>query len=459
MAATDENTKAPEERPGAPTTDTTDIENPPISSKHSYNKMVDCELLGAPGKMVTADNSAHSCESDGGESVNSVTRARRKSNFLIMALIIFLGTATSCAFLAIGIKAAKREQEQQFKRRADDLVNRIERSWHDYVVAASYIHGRCRGRNFTREDFRQTYEYLNSSGLAFQAAQFDPNITHDERSYYEGEARKYYAEHYSYINYTGFRGFNTENLTKPEARDEAPFYFPIHYMEPIPGNEQAIDLDYHASGSRKRTVLFCMQNGLPALTDRLVLVQEKSNTFGVVLFHPGYNLSEGTDVWPRDLASIVIRIPDLLRRAAAGNGISSAVYIYDESDSRGVPRFLGASEIVTGENDKNLPEVELATLEDRLHDENILHQGNTIRAANKDWKIVTHVLDGAYQPNLAFVIFGGVIIFLASVCLAYWVHANSRRIDYYNKMRANAEAERAALIRASCDTCVSYGNP
>lgn len=446
MAAMDDKSKAPEEKPDPATTDATDIENPPLCmSNNNCGKIVQGGPLGAPSKMPPVDSSAHSSDGDG-ESVNSVTRARRKSNFLIMCLIIFLGLATSCAFLAIGITAAKGDQQEQFERRAEDLVNRIERSWHDYVVAASYIHGRCRGRNFTRADFRQTFEYLNSSGLEFQAAQFDPNVTNDERPYYEEEARKYYAEHYSYINYTGFMGFNTVNLTKPEPRDPAPYYFPIHYMEPIPGNERAIDLDYHASGSRKKTVMISIDTGLPSLTDRLVLVQETGNTFGVVLFHPGYNLTEGTDVWPRDLASIVIRIPDLLRRAAAGNGISSAVYIYDESDSLGVPRFLGASEIVTGKNDANLPERELADLEKWLHHGGILHQANRIKAANKDWVVVTHALDGAYQPNLAFVIFGGIIIFLASVCLAYWVHANSKRIDAYNKMRAHAESERAALI-------------
>lgn len=46
-------------------------------------------------------------------------------------------------------------------------------------------------------------------------------------------------------------------------------------MEPIVGNERAIDLDYHASGTRRDSVLFCMETGKPALTERLRLVQEK----------------------------------------------------------------------------------------------------------------------------------------------------------------------------------------
>ena len=94
--------------------------------------------------------------------------------------------------------------------------------------------------------------------------------------------------------------------------------------------------------------MFCMNNGLPALTDRLRLVQETDAVaYGVVLMHPGINLSSerDDDSWPRDLASIVVRIPALLERSARNQGESSLVYLYDKSDSRGEPLFLGAMHV------------------------------------------------------------------------------------------------------------------
>ena len=157
--------------------------------------------------------------------------------WVIVSLIVVLGCAASAAFLTIGVTSAIKEQEDQFERSASDLVSKIESAWEDYVHAASIIHGRCRRRDFTRADFRELYEYITSDGLEFQAAQFDPNITHAEREYYENEARQFYKENYPHVNYTGLRGFNTESSTKLEPRWEAPFYFPIHYMEPIIGNE------------------------------------------------------------------------------------------------------------------------------------------------------------------------------------------------------------------------------
>jgi CHASE1-domain containing sensor protein len=209
--------------------------------------------------------------------------------WVLTALIVTLGAGTAVAFLAVGITSASQDQEESFERLGADLVKKVQGALEDYVTAASYIHGRCRHRNFTRESFREGYEYLMASGLEFKALQFDPNITHDERYAAEAEAREYYAKYYPHIAYQGFKGFNFVNQTVPEPRVNASFYFPIHYMEPIVGNEAAIDLDYFAEGSPQRheTVLYCMQHGMPGITERLRLVQETEEVaYGVVLMHP-----------------------------------------------------------------------------------------------------------------------------------------------------------------------------
>lgn len=428
-------------------TNTCDIENPSTQSTEAMKS------TAAEGHLMKRSGSVCSCSSGSGgegDSFSSIGQARRKSNIVNISLILFLGALTCAAFLAIGMTSAKQDQVSLFDRRADDLVNRIQRSTDDYVTAAAWIHGRCRGRNFTRADFRQTYEYLINSGLNFQAAQFDPNITNEERPAVEEEARKFYEANYPTVNYRGFVGFNDVNSTSLEPRNEAEFYFPIHYMEPVVGNEPAIDLDYHASGSRKETVLACMNNGLPALTDRLVLVQEKTESaYGVVLMHPGFALSMGGDVWPRDLASIVIRIPDLLRRAAVDTMNSMSVYMYDASEySGGPPAFLGGADIVVNDDSSEGPTLDFLMeleLQDLRHTDH-KYKEDVVQAANKNWIIVVHAPDGSYQPEYIFVILGGVVIFIASALLAYWVHVNSTRMDAFNTMRAQAESERAALI-------------
>jgi hypothetical protein len=91
-------------------------------------------------------------------------------------IVLALGTAITAAFLGLGISAAIKEQENQFRRSAGDLVQKIVTALDAYVVAAGTIHGRCRTRDFTRQQFRDLYEYLIASGLSFQAAQVRTNV-------------------------------------------------------------------------------------------------------------------------------------------------------------------------------------------------------------------------------------------------------------------------------------------
>eukprot|EP00977_Amphora_coffeiformis_P001528 scaffold296_cov102-Amphora_coffeaeformis.AAC.16 len=386
-------------------------------------------------------------------SVGSSGRHERFNRILIIVtFIVVLGCTASCAFLTVGITSAVRDQQEQFKRSATDLVAKIESAWEDYVHAASIIHGRCRGRDFTRSDFRDLYEYITADGLDFQAAQFDPNISHADRDYYEEEARQFYAENYPHINYTGFRGFNTDESESLEPRWNDSFYFPIHYMEPIIGNEAAIDLDYHASGARKRTVMFCINNGRPALTDRLRLVQEREAVaYGVVLMHPGVNLTNNQGPWPRDLASIVVRIPALLERSASTQGESARVYLYDKSDSSiDKPVFLAGANVLKREGDgratiTHLEETGIHT----LHGQSRHIYVKDISAANKIWTVVILSVDGTFEPDLVFVILGGTIIGVASMCLAWWIWTNNQRMIRFNRMKSQVDAEKAALILES----------
>jgi len=159
------------------------------------------------------------------------------STVIVVLLILVLGMATSAAFMGLGMTTAYTVEAENFERSAVDLVNKIQNAWEDYVNAASMIHNRCRKRNFTRQDFRELYEYLIGSGLEFQAAQFDPNITREERPLAEEEARQFYEKNYPSVKYRGIVGFEYSNSTTLEPRSEQDFYFPIHYMEPVVGNE------------------------------------------------------------------------------------------------------------------------------------------------------------------------------------------------------------------------------
>lgn len=369
---------------------------------------------------------------------------------LITVLILVLGVGTSVAFLWLGISGAQTQQENDFERDASDLVKKIEAEWHGYVSAASFVHARCRSRNFTRQDFRELYEYLIDAGLDFKAVQFDPNITHDQRAAVEAEAEAYYSEYYPDVNYRGIVSF-VNGTTDTEPRTNQSFYFPIHYMEPIYGNEAAIDLDYYSIESRRVTVDAALSTGKPATTTRLQLVKDPDvesrcdigdvESYGVVLMHPGVNVSLNRDVWPRDFSSIVICIPALMRQATVDQGESSTVFIYDSTVTAGEPVFLGGVRVeALGYDEANLTFLEEVPLADLTSAR--LYRFEEMAVTNRLWTIAVVAQDNTYEPNNVFVILGGVIILLASVFLALWV----LRMTKITKLKAQAESEKAALI-------------
>jgi signal transduction histidine kinase len=376
---------------------------------------------------------------------------------ILVSLVLFLGFATCVAFLGIGISGAVDDQQQEFHRSATDTINKLRNAFDDYVNAASMVHGRCRHKDFTRQDFRELFEYLIASGLDFKAVQFDPNITHAERPAAEEEARQYYAENYPHVDYQGFKGFNTPTSGLVPRMNQS-FYFPIHYMEPIFGNEAAIDLDYHSSESRTRAVHALFDHEMPSLTDRLSLVKEAGETsrcgdhvgtgYGVVLMHPGVKLQDSDDIWPRDFSSVVLCIPALITRATIAQLQTFKVFIHDRSDPSGVPVFLGAA-LVKGSSGEG---TEITFLDEKvaLEDIKVGHprkkHEEDLKAANRIWTVTVVGVDEASNGDIVFVILGGAIILCASCLLAVWIWHSDRKTNRFNAMRAAAEGEKAGLI-------------
>jgi hypothetical protein len=88
------------------------------------------------------------------------------------------------------------------------------------------------------------------------------------------------------------------------------------------------------------------------------------------------------------------------------------------------------------------PEIEL----EELLLQSKRYQAEDIPVANKLWAVVVVAVPGTFEPQIVFVVLGGVIIFVASLCLAVWTVTNTRRIARDNAEKARSEAEKTALI-------------
>ena len=422
----------------------------------------------------------------------------RASVVAVACMIVFLGLIAGTALAYLGFRAEKGSRVEDFTQGAYVTVSKIEDSFGEYVDTASLIHGSFRNRPefdassfemdseaYTadymewsvkfRQDFRELYEYVRASGLRFKAMQFDPNITSQERPIAEAEADIYYLENYPEVNYTGFRGFNGDSKSLKSRWWNESFYFPIHYQEPIPGNEAAIDLDYYSSESRIRAVNSLFETKQPSLTDRLSLVkkagsvsrcnsgdegfpEDQGPSYGVVLMHPGVKLSKDDETsWPRDFSSIVLCMSDLMKRSTDHLNRKILVYIHDMSHpTNDEPVFMGAARLDLekkatnadeGDEDKfvmsllnEIPLDELkCTADDKCYQK-------TIDISNRKWTVTIVDEHGADKYRLIYVILVGLVVFIAFVCLGVWVLATDRKNRTYSTLKAQAAAERNSMV-------------
>ena len=401
----------------------------------------------------------------GGEEGNvqaMVSEKEARQKVRVCALVILLLTISGCtAFLVYGISKARQDADNNFERRALELVKLIESTWKEYENACLSIHNYCRrSRNTTRKEFREFYEYLLASGLQFESAQCSPNVTLAERAAYEAEAREFYRDNYPSIDYQGIIGFvpdpDTGDLAVVPSPD-LPFYFPVHYLEPVIPNAPAIELDMYSFPSQKNEIDLAVQSRQPVLSKRLHVVQETEEfAYSVIIYHPGIFLETEPDEYPTELSLILVRIPSLLSRVALVQEENLAVYLYDTTilNTGGKEEFLGAGAFIVTDDLTSggaTHELELINEVDytsfhKQHQSSRLYEKEVAITPSGTWKVVVVPIDGTFDPHVTFVCFGGAMIVMAGLFIVIWYLTNVKRDARMNKMRVAAEAERAALI-------------
>ena len=302
-----------------------------------------------------------------------------------------------------------------------------------------------------------------SSGLDFSAAEWVPNVTHDERKALEDEAQAYYEENdHGFIYKGGFYGFEPDtNSSLPgalslQSRSEQPFYFPILFSAPAAWG--AIHLDLYSIKYEKPIINMALEKVIPMLTPPFFLSgdPEGLNGYAVVLYHPGKPLTLPNQTLPRDLAALVIHVNKLLERAAKGQVVSLASYLFDSTlsskDTQISPEFMGGIKIdvglpsLIGSQDPTLSTYKGVKFEDLKQQHNpslFFHQD--ILVGERILTVVVVPVDGSYEPVLTTVIATGVLIFVASLLLCLWMIHNMHRSIKMHRIMSEAAAE-AAIV-------------
>ncbi|CAB9517167.1 natriuretic peptide receptor 2 [Seminavis robusta] len=399
-------------------------------------------------------------EENGNDTNRDISKIKKHATrtWMITFLLVSMGAAASVAFLYMGISGAQNQQKESFERRASDFSKEIDGAWDDYEAAARWVHSECRNwrtDNFTYNDFEGVYNYIIDRGLNFYAINWVPNITHAERPLVEEKEGAFWKNNIEGAeNYAGFTGQEPDPDHPGELiyanRSEQAFYFPIYFVEPKAESASIIHYDLFSAPWESPAMSQALETYQPALTGRFVLAQHSpEDGYSTLLYHPGVKLLDQSEQERHDLASILMTLNPFLQHAARFQQEPMAVYLYDKTlaEMDGAPfEFLGGVQVKYENEDPNsrqvtnLMETEYATLQDSSD----LYYERDIHAGGRTWAIVIIPVEGdtTYKPDVIFAILCGVMIFAASVLLAWiWVMHNRSRTHQVMEIVDKAAAE------------------
>ncbi len=114
---------------------------------------------------------------------------------------------------------------------------------------------------------------------AIQALEWAPHVTHSERKKYESTLQR---------NFPGFKITERKEQGKMIPAEQRSDYFPVHYIEPLIGNEAAFGFDLASNPTRLGTIEKSRNTSKPMATASIILVQNPGKQKGFLAFIPIY---------------------------------------------------------------------------------------------------------------------------------------------------------------------------
>lgn len=199
----------------------------------------------------------------------------------------------------------------EFDRRSKALVSTVEHGLGESRISLEDLGGLFDSiQEVEVEEFNQFAKGVIARKHGIHALEWIPRVPGEQREAFVAKAR---------LDVVGF-----EDITE-KARDgkfvtagERDEYFPVHFLQPYEGNEDAIGFDLLSSPVRSAALLAARDQGVAVATAPVTLVQEKGNQLGMLVFEPVYRGTEALTTKEArrrnllGLALFVYRLRDLL---------------------------------------------------------------------------------------------------------------------------------------------------
>jgi PAS domain S-box-containing protein len=334
--------------------------------------------------------------------------------------------------VAAGIRrAGARMVEAEFQRAADLRIGAVRRVLAGHLGAlratVSFYYA---SQVVDRDEFRTFVTTLLEDNLGLRAIEWIPRVPAAERHRCEAEARD-----------EGFAGYAFRGVdgTVVPLQDED--HFPVLFVEPLLGNEQALGLDFARDPERRSALQQAMESGRMAATPALVLVTADRVRDGVLILMPVWSERRAPAATPaarqgnlQGFVAGVVRMSKILEVALADLGPAIAATI-EETAANGarVVRASHPAEVVPREGAHELE--------------------GTVEVGGREWVVRCRDTGSNAQAIVQEILVLGAGLLL-TLLLAGYVRVLVRRGETEAALRAS-EARTRAVIDSALDAIVT----
>src|SRR5579862_76523 len=201
-------------------------------------------------------------------------RARRA--FVALPMIACFGV-----FVAIFVRVSAWENDQallefrvQSQRVADTIKATLDEQalFLDQLSAVFANHGSA----LTRQEFHALVQTLLQRFPTVQAVEWAPRVTSGERAAFEAAQQ---------ADLPGFAIRDGDAAGELRRAPDRNAFYPVTYLEPLAGNEQAVGFDLASDPDRRAALERAIAGGGATATAPIRLVQERGGEAGVLLIH------------------------------------------------------------------------------------------------------------------------------------------------------------------------------
>lgn len=213
-------------------------------------------------------------------------------------------------------------ERSDFVIAAEEAANRLAREVDLTLTHLRAVKGLYRGSvHVSRNEFSAFVRALGSSE-AVQALEWVPRVLATERAEIEAAAR---SDGFSDFE---FREHDDQGIAVSAAA--RPEYYPVYYLEPYAGNEQALGFDLGSHPPSLEAMRRARDSGRQIASGRVKLARGQEDKYGILVFDPFYVEAAVTlDVRFERLEGFalgVFRIADLVRLAIPEDQFQVAIF-------------------------------------------------------------------------------------------------------------------------------------